>query len=182
MNEYIKDELDEINAEQENKNYEIKDLSGANWAFRKLSALTREKSEIEALAENEANRIEEWKMGKTRTIDNEIAYFESIIKDYYIKERNNNPKFKLSTPYGKVASKLNTDWQYDEATLFEELKGSELIKTRTTESIDKVTLKRIATVLEDGKVVMPDGVILEGVTATKRLNVSVKPADDLFIR
>ncbi len=182
MNEYIKDELDEINEDRENKTFKVTDLSSANWAFRKLSALNREKSEIQALAQNETDRIEEWKIKKTQSIDRDIAYFESIIAEYYIKERDNDPNFRLSTPYGKVASKLSTNWQYDEETLFEELKGSEFIRTKTTESIDKVSLRKIATVLEDGRVVMPDGVILEGVTAEKKLSVAVKPAENSYVR
>ena len=81
-----------------------------------------------------------------------------------------------------MASKLSTNWQYDEETLFEELKGSEFIRTKTTESIDKVSLRKIATVLEDGRVVMPDGVILEGVTAEKKLSVAVKPTENSYVR
>lgn len=177
MNEYIKDELEEI-VEEKNKNFKITDLNSANWAFRKLSALKHEKTEIQTLVQSELDRIKEWEIKKTNSINNDIAYFEGIITEYYSKERDNNPAFKLSTPYGKVTSKISTDWQYDEETLLEELKGSEFIRIKTTESLDKVSLRKAATVVEDGRVVMPDGVILEGVTATKKLNVYIKPADD----
>lgn len=177
MNEYIKDELGEISEEIENKNFKVTDISSANQAFRRLSALKCEKSEIETLARNEKDRIEEWETKKTGQADRYIAYYENAIKEYYLTEKDNNPKFKLSTPYGVVTSRLNTDWQYDEEILLEELKGSEFIKTKTTESVDKIALRKSVTIFDDGKVVTSDGVILEGVTATKKQSVSVKPAE-----
>lgn len=45
---------------EQREGFKIEDLQGANWAFRKLRAITAKEAEIKALAEEERNRINTW--------------------------------------------------------------------------------------------------------------------------
>lgn len=173
MNSYIFDEYVEISDRESEEGSYIDSPEKANWAFRKLAALNSIKNENIELAANEIERINSWLEKQNNSIDNSIAYFENMLRDYYIQEREKDSKFKLSTPYGKVISSRRKNYTYNEELLLNELKGSQYIVTK--ECIDKNKLKSEITVLDDGRAVTGDGVVLEGLTVTDNVSYSVKP-------
>ncbi|MDO4302131.1 MAG: host-nuclease inhibitor Gam family protein [Clostridia bacterium] len=181
MNNYIADEYDEIIdvenfAEGSKERFCIDSLDKANWAFRKLVALNAEKTENTELAVKEIDRINHWLVSRNNPIDNRISNLEGLLMEYYITEKDKDNNFKLSTPYGKVTSKKGKDYTYNEELLIEELNDTDYIVVK--KSIDKNKLKKEITVLEDGRAVTSDGVVLEGVTVTDKVSYSVKPAMD----
>lgn len=181
MNNYISDEYDELinaenSAEESKERFYVDNLDKANWAFRKLAALNAIKAENTELAVKEIDRINEWLVSRNNTIDNKISHLEGLLKEYYITERNKDDEFRLSTPYGKVTSKKGKDYIYNDELLVEELADTDYIVIK--KSIDKNKLKKEITILEDGRAVTNDGVVLEGLTVTDKISYTVKPVVD----
>jgi len=143
--------------------FKIKDLDAANWAFRKLKAIDEKAKEITELAEKEMERIREWKENELEQINKSKEFFDFLLVEYYTEQRKVDPKFKLSTPYGKVSSrKQQPKWTYEDEKVIENLKTkgiTDLIKVK--EEIKKAELKKWAEILHD--VVSLDGVIVEGI-------------------
>lgn len=94
------------------------------------------------------------------------------MEEYYRGQRKLDPKFKLSTPYGKVSSRKQQDkWIYEDETVLESLKQHHLDELiRVKEEVNKVDLKKEIEILEN--VVSQNGEIATDI---------VKHGDDLFI-
>ena len=78
--------------------------------------------------------------------------------------RKNDPKAKIKTPHGTVSTRKQPDsWEYREDVLdiLKELELTEFITIK--ESINKAELKKAVRVLEDGRVISPDGELIESI-------------------
>lgn len=156
------EEYEEGKADEEK--FKIRDLGGANWALRKIAAYKKKQAEIKELAAEEKFRIECWEQNENEQIERGIAYFESLLGQYLTEQRKEDPKFKISTPYGKVSTrKQQPKWEYEDKTVIEYLKSvgmNELIRIK--EELNMVDLKKTVTV-EEGKAIL-QGVELPGIT------------------
>ncbi|MEA4963984.1 host-nuclease inhibitor Gam family protein, partial [Lutispora sp.] len=153
----------EEEAQDENQRFKVSDLDAANWALRKIAVYKKKQTEIKDLAETERYRIDSWEKGETESIDRSIAYFEGLLGQYLIEQRNKDPKFKISTPYGQVIMrKQQPKWEYEDKTVIEYLKSVGLNGLiRIKEELNKVDLKKTVTV-EEGRAIL-QGVELPGV-------------------
>ncbi|MBB6215627.1 phage host-nuclease inhibitor protein Gam [Anaerosolibacter carboniphilus] len=153
---------------QENR-FIINDIEGVNWAFRKIKAYHNQKAEIEALAKAEIERIQTWLVNEAKQIDESIAFFEGKLTEYAVVQREADPKFKCSTPYGKIGfRKQQPKWEYDEEKAIHSLKEAGLKELiRVKEEPKKDEIKKLFRVV-DGKAVDPDGQIIDGITITDR--------------
>lgn len=87
MNALQQNELLEVDQLQDaEQQFEITDINGLNWAFRKLSALKSKEKEINQLANVERNRIAEWEKGELKPIHNSISFFEGHIQRYHAEQ------------------------------------------------------------------------------------------------
>ena len=82
--------------EQQKERYKIKDINMANWAFRKLKAIEEQRQEYKDLLDSEVERLKMWYETETKALDNSKNFFESLLMEYYIEERELDPKFKLT--------------------------------------------------------------------------------------
>lgn len=168
------DDSDDIQ-KPEYERFKIKDLEGANWVFRNLKAIEEKKREIEELAHKEIEpyhkeieRIIEWKHSELESFDKSISFFNFLLEEYYREQRALDPKFKLSTPYGKVISrKQQPKWIYEEDRLLGWLKANDLELVRIKEEVNKAELKKKYKIV-GSNVVTEDGEIVEGVTIEER--------------
>lgn len=85
--------------------FKIEDDSQATWAMRKISAAKGRMSEIQAIADAEIARIQEWAEREAREPLRDIDYFEFILTEYATKQRAEGRK-TVSTPYGSVKSRM----------------------------------------------------------------------------
>lgn len=156
---------------EEREGFKIENLEGATWAFRKLRAIENKEAEIKAVAEEEINRVNAWKEKELEQYAKEKEYFNYLLEEYYRAERAKDKKFKLSTPYGKVASRKSKKWIYeDEENLLEYLKGNEPSCIRVKEEINKTEVKKL---FKDG-VNAETGEILPFVRIEEEESISVK--------
>ena len=161
--------LEEDNTE-EKEPFKIKDLNGANWAFRKLKAIEEQEKEIKRLADKEFDRIDEWLKTELARTDRDKGYFEGLLTAYLITEREKDPKFKVSTPYGKVSTrKQQPNFEYDVNKFINwaiDNERADLIKV--TKTPIKAEVKKVFEVHE-GRLIDPEtGEIVEGVEVVDR--------------
>lgn len=166
MNKLTEIELEEIEGViQHKERFKIENLDSANWALRKLKALEDKKNEIEMLAKIELDRINNWKKEELEGMKDNKGFFKFLLEEYYREQRELDPKFKLSTPYGKVTSrKQQPKWNYEDDKIIESLKSkgiSELITTEMIEKVPKKEFKDSVEILQD--VISLNGVIVKNV-------------------
>lgn len=153
--------------------FKVTDDSSAGWAFRKLAEIKLEKQRINDLAEQEKQRIDTWQKKELEPLENSIIYFEALLEDHFRELRAENPKAKLSTPWGKVTSRTAQNWQWEDDTVLEWLaKTGDIDHIRVRRSVDKAAMRKNFTVHE-GVVISPHGEVVEGVKVTPRTTYKV---------
>lgn len=172
MNELLEMELIEaeetIEAAEVGGRFTIQDLDSANWAFRKLAAIERKRKEIQELADREIERIKDWQNQEEESLNNSKEFFEGLLTEYFVRQRELDPKFKLSTPYGRVSSrKQQPKWIYDNDKVVEWLKENDKELIRVKYEPDKREIKKKYKVVGN-TVVTEDGEIVEGITIEER--------------
>src|SRR5690606_8797507 len=144
--------------------FKITNLESLNWVLRKMVALDEQLAEKCELAEREMDRIQAWIDKERKSIEESRQFFTTLIAEYAKEQRAKDPKWKASTPYGKVSfRKQQPKWNYDDKKALEVVKAAGLDQfVRVKHELDKETLKDAVQVMEDGRVVEPQtGTILE---------------------
>ena len=150
--------------------FEITNLQGATWCFRKLRAIEDKVEEVTSVAALEIDRITQWLTRETKSLEEDKAYFEGLLNAYYVKERAKDKKFKLSTPYGKVTARKTKKWTYDEEIVKAYVKAEELPFIRVKEELDKSALKKA---FKDG-INTETGEYVPGIVIEEIENITVK--------
>lgn len=172
-NRLINAELQEIEG-QEQQGFTVNDLNQANWCFRKIRAFNAKITETKVLAGKEKERIDSWEKAETKNAQDSIAYFESLLSDYYIRLKQQDPKAKVSTPYGKISSRKSAKWNYNnEDELLSYLKENDASLVKIKESVDKAKLKGK---YKDG-VDLETGEVLPGVSISTEETIQIKPIE-----
>lgn len=172
MNALQKYELEEIDGldlqdEQIKERFKIENKEQLNWALRMLSALDNEKNEIDELTAKEIERITAWRGKEVEGINHTKGFFEGLIMEYAFYCRKENPEFKsVKTPYGSIGyKKQQPKWLYDDQKLIEHLESaSSLDLIRIKKEPVKTEIKKRFKIMEDGRVVDEDGIIVDGIT------------------
>lgn len=157
--------------EEKREGFSITDLESASWAFRKLRAINKKEKEINDCFNKELELLKSWKEKEIKSFEDEKAYFEGLITAYYSRQKKEDTRFKLSTPYGKVTSRNEDKWFYDdEEGLISYLKDNGIDAVKSEETLNKKTLKSIC---KNG--VNPEtGEILPFVRVEKTQSISIK--------
>jgi hypothetical protein len=168
--------IDSLEAEQEER-FKVTDLEGANWCLKKIAAVQKDLKEKEILAATEKIKIEKWLEKENETSNNSICYFKSLLSEYLKELRQDNPKAKISTPYGTVSTrKTQIKWNYDDEKIKTFLKANNMVDCiRVEEELDKTALKKVLKVAGNN-VIDDSGQIVEGITlepSKEELNVKV---------
>lgn len=152
----------------EEEKFKIRDLGGASWALRKIAAYKKKQAEIKEFADAERFRINSWEENENEQIKRGIEYFENLLAQYLMEQRRSDPKFKISTPYGKVSTrKQQPKWEYDDETVIKYLKSVDMNRLiRIKEELNKVDLKKAVTV-EESKAML-QGIRLPGINITEQ--------------
>lgn len=173
MNTLLKNEIDEMDEvmQEEVTGFKVDGLDSANWCFRKIRALQEQINSNKSLAADERARIDAWEKKENEAAENSIAYFEAVLTEYYKNLRAEDPKAKVSTPYGKISSRKSKKWSYNDKEVIEWAKDSgykELVRIK--EELDKSTLKKT---FKDG-IDTNTGEIIPGVEIVEEESISIK--------
>lgn len=148
--------------------------------FRALKAKQKELAEINAYYDAELERLSGWYKGQTEDLTNAIESIENAVKSMFEKALKENPKAKVSTPYGKVSKRTSTKWNWNEEKLLQGLKEkgfNEFVKTEVKETPMKAEIKKAFTV-DNGKVIDTNGEVFDLVEVTEETTYTVKVVDD----
>ncbi len=157
--------------EEAREEFQISSLEGATWAFRKLRAINQKEVEIKAIAEEEISKVKTWLENELKATEDNKAYFESILAQYYKLEKEKDSKFKLSTPYGKVTSRETDKYYYDdENSIMDYCNINEIDCIRVKEELDKTLFKKLC----KGGINLETGEVIPGVRIEKETSISVK--------
>lgn len=149
--------------------FKIEDLSSATWCFKKIKDNNDKIKEIKAVAEEQINSIKEWVEKEIKSYDN--TFLEFKLQEYFKSQRDQDKKFKLSTPYGAVTSRKTTKYNYvDEELVLNYLKENHSAALRIKEEIDKNEFKKI---YKDG-VNYETGEVIPGVEIETVENFNIK--------
>ncbi|TPG86851.1 hypothetical protein EEL32_12115 [Brevibacillus laterosporus] len=163
----VEDMRFELSEEEAKQRFRVHDLDSLNWVLRKISALDSEILEKQSLANKEKMRVTDWLNRETKTIEDNRVFFSQLIEEYAREQRAVDPKWKASTPYGKVSfRKQQPKWDYvDEKAAIESIQSAGLDEfIRTKYELDKAPLKKHLKAHEDGRVVDPStGNFIEGI-------------------
>ncbi|OOM17245.1 bacteriophage Mu Gam like protein [Clostridium saccharobutylicum] len=121
--------------------FKITDLDSATWVFRKLKDIADKEAEIKAVADKEISRIDTWRKEELQHYDDNKAYFEGILNEYYIEQKKIDKKFRLVTPYGKVGCRHNKKWNYDANELIKYFEAADPRAVREKKELDKKYIK-----------------------------------------
>lgn len=165
--------------EEEKSRFKITDLETLNWTFRKASALQCKINEITELASREVDRIKKWEVAEKKKYQDNLSFFEYLVKEYHEQELRNDPKAKtLSTPYGKSSStrKQRSTAVKDEKAVLEHLSISGLYDYQEVNvKLKWAELKKNLKLVDiDGETVVIDenGMVVNG--------IEVKPEEVTF--
>ena len=84
--------------------FKIQDDWEATWAMRKIAAARTRIDEIQAIADSEVARVQEWAEQEGRESLRDLDYFEGLLIEYGIAQRTVGRK-SVSTPYGAIKSR-----------------------------------------------------------------------------
>ena len=156
--------------------FEVTDLRSAGYAMRKVAEIERKEEELKSYANSEKQRIDDWLELESGPLKADKAFFENALTLYYQKLREEDPRAKLSTPYGKVTSRRSKKYNWgDDDKLIAWLKdheGAGYIRIKTTEAPAKADIKKDFTVA-DGLLISPQGEVVAGVAVTDEITYNV---------
>lgn len=106
----------------------------------------------------------------------QLAYVNSLISDFYIRQYEKNPHYRYRSRNGSVSKRQVTNWVHDDAKLLEHIPDKYIdVELKVKWGDYKKTLK----ITDDGKAVNKEtGELVEGVTGTKGIKVIIKTPEE----
>ena len=178
MNRLQQLEIDELNNTNEQEAFKVTDLKTANWVFKKIDAINASITDIEEVAKEEVEKIINWCDQETASLKQNLSYFESLVIDYYREQKEQDNKFKLKTPYGKVTSRKGSKviQLSNEIMVIEQLEARGLTDyIKVTKKLNQQEIKKDFNATDTGTLIDVNGEILEGAhLVEKPMTFSVK--------
>lgn len=158
------DSLKDINEEDKSK-FKVTNAQTANWVFRKIKAINTKLKDVDTMANEELYRIQKWKESKTKEYGELKTFFEGLITEHVMEEKNKDPKYKLSTPYGSAYVKTSPEkWVYDEEALLKWLDKNKKDLIHIEKTVKKKDLKEYAAVVNGKAIDINTGEEIAGVS------------------
>ena len=171
MNLYEQDLINEVLEENLEEGLEVTDNEIATSIMKRLKYVNMLKEENTAIAEKEIQKIRVWEYEVNSELDQKVKYYEEVLIEFYKKQQELNPKYKLDTPYGKVTKRKSKKWSYDEEAIIEFLEENMYIDMINIEkSIKKNDIKKA---FPEG-IDTSSGQVIDGITITEEVNYNIK--------
>lgn len=147
---------------EEKERFRITDLETANWAFKKI----KENEEIiernDTFAASEKEKIDQWLESENKSNKESIEFFEGLLTEYYMELKEEDPKARLSTPYGKVTSrKRQPKYTFDDNKVLDYLEKENPELITISKKYNKTEMKKILNVTDDFRAVDENGEIVD---------------------
>ena len=159
---------------EEKKEFKVTDLKSADWVMERIAELESDKSNLKALAEEKIDKIEKWLDGEVKGLNGQLEYFKGLIVEYYVEQKANNPKFKLSVPAGAVTQRKTITLKYDETEMIDYLKANHKDLVQTVEKFSKLEVKKVLKKAGDTVIDVETGEIVDWVQVEENTSYSFK--------
>lgn len=160
----------------ERDKWRIRDEEGANKYMRIVRSLEGQMAGVGKLRMEEVQRVEAFYDAQWDELNGKAEFFRQLLVDYYQRQRDQNPKYQLKTPWGRVSSRKvkSMDWQDEAATMawLENSGHADLVKVE--KSIKKADLKKAMNVANGHFIDPATGEVVPGVAFSEKVSVSVK--------
>lgn len=179
MNElqaYELNELDNISnlSEEQREKFKVTNAKTADWVFRKILYINKKIKEVEEIAQEEINRIENWNKRENQRYEDIKDFFESLIINHIFEQKAIDPSYKLSTPYGSAYMKAAAEkWIYDEEMVIKWLDKNNKNLINIKKTIDKRELKKVSAVIDGNAIDVNTGEVIEGINIEPGENIVV---------
>jgi len=163
--------------EKRAEGFVIDNKGKANWALRKIRHLKKKQSENDKLAESEIRKlkleideVKDWLKSENDSLQNNIDFFENLLKGYALSIKEDDPEFKtLKLPFGKLQFRKKRDkWHYDEKELLEFAKENIKTSVKVVEKVDKRKLKEVVKAVGDKVIIEATGEVVRGISVEER--------------
>lgn len=168
LNEYMQ-------PENVKEGFVIDDLKKAEWALKKIAEHKAACKRIDEFADGEIAKIQDWAHEQTKSHEDDIKYFESLLMPFAASELQGKKTKTIKLPAGKMSFKKNTTYERDEKAVLEFVKENgmgEYLKVK--ETLDWAGFKKNCTATDDGKLVTADGEIVPSVVVLNSEKFSVE--------
>lgn len=154
--EYVELPVDYEHAEQVSStagSFRITNQSQAIWALRKMTKMERRRAEAKATALDEIDRISKWLTDIEEKTQGQLAYFEALLRDYFIREQQADPKLKsIKLPHGTLKMrKQQPEYSFDDEQIIAWAKDNLPEAIQIKEALLKIPVKEY--IKETGEVI-----------------------------
>lgn len=141
-----------------------RDADDADRMLRKLARFERELDDVTEVATAQRARIDLWETSERDRIGKRMAWYQHALAQYHRSIIAHGGPKTLNLPNGTLrAAKAHDQWVYEDTATFLEWAASSVPDVvRTRQEIDKNAVKKLLTVLPDGRVATSDGDIVPG--------------------
>ena len=150
--------------------FTVTDLSSATWAMRKLVAIRRKELDIGEAAQEQIRILTNWCAVEQRKMQQQAAYFESLLADYHQRVLGEDERAKTITlPHGKLtfrAQQPTYTRNDDELLAWARATSPELVVV--TESPNWAEIKQYGKAVGNQLFDPATGEVIPGVTVTER--------------
>lgn len=127
------------------------------------------KSTIQQIKEIE--RINEWKDKEVEKLQSGKEYLQSLVIEYYRIQKEQDSKFKLNTPYGKVTARKGSKviQVSNEQEVIKQLEQRGFDNyVKVTKKLSQSDIKKDFNVTENGTLIDANGEVLEGASIVEK--------------
>lgn len=128
----MNDENLAVENEEMEQSFVVDTNEKADWAMKKLSEINNQIEDVDRRAKVQEQQIFDWKTNELQKLEESKEYFENLLNDFTAKNLEENPKFKFSSPWGKISVRHTKKWSYNDDELIERYKVLNLLKRRTS--------------------------------------------------
>jgi phage host-nuclease inhibitor protein Gam len=152
----------------------VTDDKTAAWAMRKLRSIRRKIAEVDRIAAAEIARINEWREQASAQYRPDESYFVGLLTQYAAKQRAEEDRKSVVTPFGVVKSRLNQPkWTVDTEAFLAWARANHPEMIRTKEEVNLTETKSVLALDDSLQPFDPDtGEVAAGIT--------VQPAEITF--
>ncbi len=160
----------------EREKFEITDMASAEWALERIAEKRKKQEEVKADYHKMVEKYDKWLKDSIEALDSDILYLEGLLRPWLESELEGTKKKSVKLPSGKVGFKAGAQtWTMGgekvnkdnpQLIAYASVNAKDFIKEKTVTSVDWAGMKKQLHVMEDGRVVTPDGEIIEGMTCT----------------
>lgn len=139
----------------------------------RLRKLKEEQAKDDHQYEKEIQESKDWYEPAKKKRANDIEEVESLIKDFYMTQYEKDPYYRYKSRNGSVSKRKITKLTHNDEELLKYVPNKFIQK-----SLRWGDYKKTLQVTDNGIVVDKDGQIVDGVKATKQLNININTPED----